>query len=259
MPRNQAEMPVVLHVAVDQKEIQTEEAKKQANPKRRSKPIERAAQITLEQRLDLSDKPNLVAAFYQNAGNIHLSERANLSAAKCLRIGARALKEADKTRSAILYMESCNLILPPTAEVAYIPSNAGDEFLEALRYMLSINKMAMESNRWLPEALSLLRRLCFILDHEGKQQELYAWFLADIVLLLTLPDVEAAAESLATHKKHESYTTTREHQLASQLVEAFKQHEEAQLGQVKVEADTLQIDPAVLRLIKQLAIFRGFT
>ena len=27
MPRNQAEMPVVLHVAVDQKEIQTEEAK----------------------------------------------------------------------------------------------------------------------------------------------------------------------------------------------------------------------------------------
>merc|ERR1711871_1271223 len=113
-------------------------------------------------------------------------------------------------------MESCNLVLPPTAEVAYIPPNAGDDFLEALRYMLSINKMAMESNRWLPEALSLLRRLCFILDHEGKQDQLYGWFLADIVLLLTLPDVDAAAESLATHEKHEPYQQMVEHTLATQ-------------------------------------------
>jgi len=230
---------------------------RQASPKRRSKPIERAAQITLEQRHDMNDKPNLVAAFYQNAGNIHLSERDNLSAARCLRIGARALCEVDKTRAAIFYMESCNLILPPTAEVAYVPPNARRDFVEAVQYMLSINKLALEPNRWLPEALSLMRRLCFILDHEGEVEELYLWFLSDIVLLLTLPDVDAAAESLSTHEHHQGYNTKSEHRIASQLVQSFKTHDDKQLMQTQRLAEKLtpRLNESVLRLLRNLSIF----
>jgi len=211
---------------------------REAAPKRRSKPIERAAQITLEQKPDMADKPNLVAAFYQNAGNIFLSERDNLNAAKCLRIGARSLKEVDKTRAAIFYMESCNLILPPSAEVAYVPPNARADFLEALEYMLAINKLALEPNRWLTEALSLLRRLCFILDHEGAEEELYPWFLADVVLLLTLPDVDAADEALATHEKVRSYKINGAamHRLAEQLVLCFRAIDDKLLE--KVQTDT---------------------
>ena len=62
----------------------------------RSNPIVRAAQITLEHtpRMNMSDKPNLVAVFYQNAGHIYRSEKDYVRASRCLRVAARTLRQA---------------------------------------------------------------------------------------------------------------------------------------------------------------------
>ena len=76
--------------------------------------------------------------FYQNAGNIHLSERDNAAAAKCRRIGARTLKDVDTTKAAILYMDSCELLFPTSGQVEFIPPTAAGDFYEGLKYLLSV-------------------------------------------------------------------------------------------------------------------------
>ena len=75
-------------------------------------------------------------------------------------------------------MECCNLLVPPSpqgiSEDIFVPPHASDDFREALRYHLEVNQApGGEPNKWLPESLGLLRRLCFILGQEGKLPELF--------------------------------------------------------------------------------------
>jgi len=240
----------------------------------RSNPIVRASQITLEHapRMNMNDKPNVVAVFYQNAGHIYRSEKDFLRASRCLRVGARTLRKANKTQAAILYMECCNLLLPPAAAISqdtFVPPNAAEDFREALQFQLEVNQVpGGEPNKWLPEALGLLRRLCIILDHGDQTAELFGWFLVEMVILLTLPDTEAAKEALVFHEQHASFRGRTEHQLARNLISAFSRAEGESLQQVQIQTQTVLADIAarcpgipvqlIDQLIGRLNIFRGF-
>lgn len=210
----------------------------------------------------MNDKPNLVAAFYQNAGAIHRSERENVNAAKCLKIAARSLRPVDKTRAAILYMDCCNLLLPH-APLETPPSQyAADDFTEALRFLLDCNADCgpTEPNKWLPEALGLLPRLCILLDLQNKNADLHKWFLGHVVVLLTLADVDAANEAFAIDAKNSSYLETPEYACAKNLLLAFSNHDDVLLRQVQNSVDdlpqTVKEEEKLVQLITKLNIFK---
>jgi len=238
---------------------------RKASRRERSKPIERAAQITLEHtpRMNMNDKPNLVATFYQNAGAIHRSERENVNGAKCLKIAARTLRSVDKTRAAILYLDCCNLLLPSTKPQELLPpQHSADDFTEALGFLLEINAGTgtTEPNKWLPEAIGLLQRLCIILDIQNKNEELHKWYLGHIIILLTLLDVDLAKETFASQAKNSSYTETPESDIARQIVTAFTNHDDRLLKKVQGDLDglpdTIKQEEKLVSLVKKLNIFR---